>query len=91
MLRLAATRHANDSPSAIAAIDDFVERMNLAEELGDNQPRVIHTTLRQIHQYGWAATCHECGNVSCVTRVQPRNPEFLIPPQCYNKKKTQIW
>ena len=86
MFRLAASRYANDSPSAITAIDDFVKRMNLAEEVGYDQPRVIYTTSNQIPQYGWPATYHECEHVLCVTRVQARKPNRLASVKCCNKK-----
>lgn len=85
MLRLAATQFANDSPAAIAAIDGFVEQMNIREELADDQPRIIYTTLSQTPKYGWAATCHECGHVCCVTKVCPKNPNYLLSAQCCNR------
>ncbi|CAF1115358.1 unnamed protein product [Adineta steineri] len=63
--RDAATRFQNDSPEAIAAINDFVKRLNLKKKSGYVKPKTS--------QYGWRATCPECKEVYCVTKVNKKN------------------
>lgn len=86
MFHLVATRLANDSPAAIAEIDHFVKRLKLADEIGYESPNRMYTTLHEIPQYGWPATCPECKYICCVTNVQKKKPDRLIPPLCNNTK-----
>ncbi|CAF3923633.1 unnamed protein product, partial [Adineta steineri] len=77
--RDAATRFQNDSPEAIAAIDNFVKRMNLKKKSGYVKPKTS--------QYGWRATCPECKEVYCVTKVD-KKPDHLVSTSVQERKET---
>ncbi|CAF4018585.1 unnamed protein product [Adineta steineri] len=82
-----ATRYRNGSPEAMAAINDFVQRMKLAEKSGSIGPELVDTTFWKIIQYGWSAPCPQRKCVYCGTGINTTKPDCLLPARYCNVKK----
>lgn len=81
---LVATWFANDSGEAKAAIHAFIKRTNIDQMPGYVEPKTILATTCKIPQHGWSATCYECGNTVCYTKISPHDENKLMKCLCSN-------
>jgi hypothetical protein len=84
---LGVKNHSRCSDTVIDKIQAFIEKYNMKNMNGFEEPVIVSTTMSQIEQYGWPVTCPECGTVYCATRLHPRVPDRLVRPRCFNKSK----
>jgi len=64
-----------------------MEKWNMRNMDGFEEPVIVSATMSQIDQYGWPVTCPECVAVYCATRLHPKLPNRLVRPRCCNTSK----
>jgi hypothetical protein len=75
------------SDAVIDEIQAFIEKNNMRNTDGFEEPEIVSATMSQIDQYGWPVTCPECGTVYCASRPHPTAPKRFVRPRCCNTSK----
>jgi hypothetical protein len=84
---LAVKNHSRCSDTVIDTIQAFIEKYNMRNIIGFEEPGIVCATMSQTDQYGWPVTCPECGTVYFGTRLHLKMPNRLVRRRCCNKSK----